>query len=60
MALLRYNVAIVYLLLEEQGKAVNALRTLVGKEDRLDLELTLHKLESLDFDNDECFQELRE
>lgn len=30
-ALLRFDVAIVYLLLDEQAKAINALRALVGK-----------------------------
>ncbi len=43
--LLRYNVSIIYLLLEEQGKAINALRALVGKEDNFHLGPTLAKME---------------
>lgn len=59
-ALLRFNVAVVYLLLEDRGKAVNALKGLMGKDDPLELAPTASKLEHLAFDKDECFQELRE
>jgi hypothetical protein len=57
--LLRYNVAVLYLLMQEHSKALNALRSL-AKGSRLGLEATLQKLERLRFEEDECLPDARE
>lgn len=59
-ALLRFNVAVVYLLLSDKAKAINALKGLLGKDDPLQVAQAVQKLEQLAFYPDECFQELRE
>ena len=47
-SLLRYNVVIVYILLKEEVKAINALKTLSIKIPKF--EETMKKLQDLNFD----------
>lgn len=58
--LLRYNVALLYLLLGDHPKALNVFKGLLKYEDKFDVRPHLTKLIRAELDPDECLPDLRE
>lgn len=58
--LLRYNVAIVYLLMGEANKGLNVIKGLTKYEEKYDLKKRIAKMVNCEYDQDECIDELKE